>query len=101
MVWDGDCEFCRKFAERFEAIANGVVEFIPYQSLHKKYPKSPKLDYEKSVVFFTSTNVTIGAEAIFNFFNVIGKKWPKKLYENFSLVSKVSEFFYGLSLIHI
>ena len=95
MVWDGDCEFCRKFAERFEAGAGGVVEFIPYQSLHKKYPKSPKLDYEKSVVFFTSTNVTIGAEAIFNFFYVIGKKWPKKLYENFSLVPKVSEFFYG------
>jgi hypothetical protein len=52
MVWDGDCEFCRKFAERFEASSNGVVEFIPYQFLHKKYPKSPKLDYEKSVVFF-------------------------------------------------
>ncbi|MBT5734056.1 lipase maturation factor family protein [bacterium] len=95
MVWDGDCEFCRKFAERFEASADSVVEFIPYQSLHKKYPKSPKLDYEKSVVFFTSTSVTIGAEAIFSFFNVIGKKWPKKLYENFSLVSKVSEFFYS------
>ena len=95
MVWDGDCEFCRKFAERFESSADSDVEFIPYQSLHKKYPKSPKLDYEKSVVFFTSTSVTIGAEAIFSFFNVIGKKWPKKLYENFSLVSKVSEFFYS------
>ncbi len=95
MVWDGDCEFCRKFAERFEASSDGVVEFIPFQSLHNKYPKAPKLDYEKSVVFFTSTSVTSGAEAIFNFFNVIGKKWPKKLYENFRLVSKVSEFFYS------
>ena len=95
MVWDGDCEFCRKFAERFEASSNGIVEFIPYQFLHKKYPKAPKLDYEKSVVFFTSTSATSGAEAIFSFFNVIGKKWPKKLYENFSLVSKVSEFFYS------
>ena len=95
MVWDGDCEFCRKFAERFEASSNGIVEFIPYQFLHKKYPKAPKLDYEKSVVFFTSTSATSGAEAIFSFFNVIGKKWPKKLYENSKLISKLSEFFYS------
>lgn len=95
MVWDGDCEFCRKFAERFEASSDGVVEFIPYQSLNKKYPKAPKLDYEKSVVFFTSTSVSTGAEAIFSFFNVVGKKWPKKLYENSKLISKLSEVFYS------
>ena len=96
MVWDGDCSFCRSFAERFEASSNGIVEFIPYQVLNEKYPKAPKLDYDKSVVFFTSTSATIGAEAIFSFFNVIGKKWPKKLYENSKFISKLSEFFYSL-----
>lgn len=96
MVWDGDCRFCKSFAERFEASSKGAVEFIPYQVLNEKYPKAPNLDYEKSVVFFNSTSTTNGAEAIFNFFNVIGKKWPKKLYENSNIVSESSEFFYSL-----
>ena len=95
MVWDGDCRFCRSFAERFEASSNGAVEFIPYQSLEQKYTNAPDLNYEKAVVFFTTTSTSNGAAAIFDFFNVIGKKWPKKLYENFYLFSKISEYFYS------
>ena len=45
MVWDGDCDFCKKFAERFQEISKNNVEFIPNQELHKKYPGAPKYDY--------------------------------------------------------
>ena len=42
MVWDGECEFCRLCADRFESAGKGEVEFIPFQDLYRKYPKAPK-----------------------------------------------------------
>ena len=51
MVWDGECSFCKKFAERFETRSKNLVEFIPYQLLNEKYPDAPKYDYQNSVFF--------------------------------------------------
>ena len=57
MVWDGECNFCRLCADRFKSLGvNNHVDFIPYQDLFNKYPKAPKLNYEKSVVFFSKKN---------------------------------------------
>ena len=49
MVWDGECSFCKKFAERFETRSKNLVEFIPYQLLREKYPNAPAYDYQNSV----------------------------------------------------
>ena len=73
MVWDGDCDFCKKFAERFQEISKNTVEFISNQELHKKYPGAPKYDYQSSVYFLTKENSTKGAEAVFNFYYSIEK----------------------------
>ena len=55
MVWDGECSFCKKFAERFEARSKNLVEFIPYQLLSGKYPDAPKYDYQNSVYFLENS----------------------------------------------
>ena len=94
MVWDGDCDFCKKFAERFQEISKNTVEFISNQELHKKYPGAPKHDYQTSVYFLTKEISVKGAEAVFNFYYIIGKKWPKRLYNKFSVLANISEFFY-------
>tara|TARA_A100000164_G_scaffold238246_1_gene211639 strand:- start:409 stop:2445 length:2037 start_codon:yes stop_codon:yes gene_type:complete len=96
MVWDGDCAFCKKFAHRFQKVSKNTVEFIPNQNLHKKYPGAPKYDYQNSVYFLTKEGFTNGAEAIFNFYNIVGKKWPKKVYENSSFLANFLEFLYRL-----
>ena len=51
MVWDGECSFCKKFADRFETRSKNLVEFIPYQLLSEKYPNAPAYDYQNSVYF--------------------------------------------------
>ena len=76
MVWDGECSFCKKFAERSETRSKNLVEFIPYQLLSGKYPDAPKYDYQNSVFFLENSGSTSGAEAIFNFFKKTGIKWP-------------------------
>ncbi len=96
MVWDGKCSFCKKFAERFEIRSKNSVEFISYQVLSEKYPNAPEYDYQNSVYFLETSGSTSGAEAIFNYFNQIGIRWPKKLYNKFKFFSSSSEFFYRL-----
>ena len=96
MVWDGECSFCKKFAERFETRSKNLVEFIPYQLLSEKYPNAPAYDYQNSVYFLENSGSTSGAEAIFNFFKKTGIKWPNILYEKFKFFRTTTEFFYRL-----
>ena len=97
MVWDGECNFCRLCADRFKSLGvNNHVDFIPYQDLFNKYPKAPKLNYEKSVIFFSKKNTYAGAAAVYRFYNEIGKKWPMFLYRKFKIFRKISEFCYQL-----
>ena len=96
MVWDGECSFCKKFADRFETRSKNLVEFIPYQLLSEKYPNAPAYDYQNSVYFLENSGSTSGAEAIFNFFKKTGIKWPNILYEKFKFFRSTTEFFYWL-----
>ena len=50
MVWDGECSFCKKFADRFETRSKNLVEFIPYQLLREKYPNAPAYDYQNRML---------------------------------------------------
>ena len=94
MVWDGECEFCRLCADRFKSAGTDTVELIPFQDLHSKYPKAPRLEYEKSVVIFSKNSIQTGAAAVYSYYNEIGVQWPLWLYKRFSLFSKISESSY-------
>ena len=74
MVWDGECEFCRLCADRFKSAGVDTVEFIPFQDLHNKYSKAPRLEYKKSVVFFSNNSIQSGAAAVYAYYNEIGVK---------------------------
>ena len=88
MVWDGDCEFCRLCADRFKSAGTNSVEFIPFQNLHRKYPKAPRLDYKKSVVLFSDKDILSGAAAINAYYSEIGVHWPLMLYKRLNIFSK-------------
>ena len=94
MVWDGNCRFCELCANRFKYLAKGSIEFLPYQELKNKYPKAPDFDYKKSVYLFTKSGASNGAAAVFNYYNLIGKKFLFWLYQKSKLFEKSSEFFY-------
>jgi len=97
LVWDGSCKFCSLCANRLEDASNGKVILIPYQKLNDLYPEVPKLDYNKSIFFFsTSGEVFSGAGAFFRFYNEVGKGLGCFLYNKFSLFKKITEFMYSL-----
>ena len=63
-------------------------------SLQNKYPKAPDFDYKKSVYLFTKSGASNGAAAVYNYYNLIGKKFLFWLYQKSKLFEKSSEFFY-------
>ena len=67
---------------------------FPLQDLHIKYPKAPRLEYKKSVVFFSNNSIQSGAAAVYAYYNEIGVKWPLNLYKRFNPFSKISQSSY-------
>ena len=97
LVWDGSCKFCALCATRFEYAAAGKVLLVPYQKLNRLYPKAPKLDYNKSIFFFsTNGEVFSGAGAFFRFYNEIGKSLGYFLYKKFNMFKRFTEFLYNI-----
>ena len=97
LVWDGSCKFCSLCANRFENTAAGKVLLVPYQKLNKLYPNAPKLDYNKSIFFFsTNGEVFSGAGAFFRFYNETGNGLGYFLYRKFNIFKRFSEFSYNI-----
>ena len=45
MVWDGECSFCKKFADRFETRSKNLVELLKNEFKIKIKKKNYNLNY--------------------------------------------------------
>ena len=101
LVWDKECDFCRLCIDRLYVLAGDRVELVPYQDLLEKFPKAPKMDYSKSVVFFTRDRKTYkGAAAIYRYYMEMGRSWGFKLYCRIKWFAALSEWGYRLVAEH-
>jgi predicted DCC family thiol-disulfide oxidoreductase YuxK len=51
LVFDGDCTFCRRWAERGRRLLAGRVDFQPWQAVARAYPEIPVADFQRGVQF--------------------------------------------------
>ena len=65
LVFDGDCTFCRTWINYWQALTGDRVEYLPYQSVIKRFPQIPAADFQKAVHFITPDKIYRGAEAVF------------------------------------
>jgi predicted DCC family thiol-disulfide oxidoreductase YuxK len=68
LIFDGDCNFCRRWVTRWEQGAGDAAEFKPSQTpgLQEQYPEIEPAAYEGSVQLIeTDGSVYTGAEAVF------------------------------------
>lgn len=66
-AWDGDCNFCRRWIERWKIIVGDKVEFVPYQdeSVGRCFPElKPEQLARSSHLIEPSRQVYGGAEAV-------------------------------------
>jgi len=98
MIYDGDCGFCLRWVHRWEAAANGRVDFAPFQdpSLSARFPEIPRQNCEKAVQLVEPDGaVSSGAEAVFRALaSAPGQQWFLSWYLKSAFFARASEAVY-------
>ena len=96
VVYDGDCDFCRRWVERWRLTTGERVAYAPYQEVAEQFPEVPPERFRTAVVLITPEGeVYSGAEAVFVLLShVPGCRWPMWAYRTLPGVAPVSEGVY-------
>lgn len=98
LIFDGDCNFCRRWVARWKIQSRGAVEFAPYQERARDFPQIPPQKFQEAVYLIEpSGRVTRGAEAVFETlsgFSYAGK-CLRLLYRFLPGFAWISEFLYS------
>src|SRR5215475_7662266 len=66
LIWDGDCDFCSLWIERWRQLTVGKVDYIPSQKTADRFPEIPTDEFNRSVVLIEPNGtVFFGAEAVY------------------------------------
>ena len=66
MIFDGDCNFCRRWILRWQKATAGRVDYRAFQEIASQFPEIPREAFEQSVQFIEQDGrVTVGADAVF------------------------------------
>ncbi|SVD04113.1 uncharacterized protein METZ01_LOCUS356967, partial [marine metagenome] len=52
LVYDGDCNFCRRSVERLRTSTGEAIDYAPYQKVADKYPSVSLREFKKAVHLF-------------------------------------------------
>jgi predicted DCC family thiol-disulfide oxidoreductase YuxK len=98
MVFDGDCNFCRRWISRWQQSTGNRVDYIPFQhpEVAERFPEVPREKFERSVHFIECDGqVYSGAEAVFRSLEYAQfRGWFRWLYEKVPGFASLSEVAY-------
>src|SRR5881392_4113107 len=49
LIWDGECDFCRLWIERWREITAGKVEYATYQQAAHQFPEIPVEQFKRAM----------------------------------------------------
>lgn len=100
MVWDGECNFCRRWIERWQQTTGDRVDYLPLQdpSIAARFPEIPREQYEQAVQLIeTDGNVYSAAEAVFRSLTYARHAgWMFGLYRGLPGFAPLTDWFYGI-----
>ena len=98
VIYDGECEFCIKWARKFKAMAGKFITFIPLQSLPVDYEYITQAACLKSVQYIDDDNrISKGAEAVFQLFHTAKKmSFLLIFYRRIPIFRFLTEYVYSL-----
>jgi predicted DCC family thiol-disulfide oxidoreductase YuxK len=90
LIFDGDCQFCRRWIARWQQHTGDKITYRPFQELaDTEFPEIPRADFAEAVHFLeTDGTVTRGAQA------VCRSRGRGGLYEKLPGFAAVSEWAY-------
>ncbi len=98
LVFDGDCNFCRRWIARWQQATRDRIEYLPFQDprIAESFPELPRERFEQSVQLIeTDGSVFSGAEAVFRSLAFVPRKrWQLWLYRHVAGVPPATEAAY-------
>ena len=97
LVYDGACNFCRRWIERWRARTGSAVDYEPYQEAAGRYPAIAEETFKQSVVLILPDGTMVtGARAVLATLTLAGKgRWSMALYERVPGFAPAAEMAYG------
>jgi predicted DCC family thiol-disulfide oxidoreductase YuxK len=66
LIWDGECDFCRLWIERWREITAGKIDYVTYQETAERFPEIPTDQRTSAMAFIEpSGDVFFAAEAVY------------------------------------
>jgi predicted DCC family thiol-disulfide oxidoreductase YuxK len=66
LIFDGDCNFCRRWVERWREMTRGDVDYAPFQEAAARFPEIPREDFAQALHFIEKDRTVYrGSEAVF------------------------------------
>jgi len=98
VVFDGDCNFCRRWIRRFSQITGDHVDYLPFQDsrIAGHFPELPRERFEQAVqLVATDGKVYGGADAICRAL-ACRLRWPLWIYQHVPGIAATAERVYRL-----
>ena len=98
VVFDGDCNFCRRWVERWRAMTRGAVDYASFQDAAARFPEIPREDFAQALHFIDKDGTVYrGAEAVFNSLGAVrGGRALVWCYEHLPGFAPITEAAYSL-----
>jgi predicted DCC family thiol-disulfide oxidoreductase YuxK len=102
LIWDGDCDFCRLWIERWREMTTGKVDYTTYQEAADRFPEIPVDEFDRSLVLIEPDGtVFFAAEAVYRSLAYRrSREWLAWSYRRVPGFGAVSEAGYGLIARH-
>ncbi len=66
LLWDGECDFCRLWIERWKEITAGKIDYATYQEAAEYFPEISRDEFKHSMVFIEPDGTAFfAAEAVY------------------------------------
>src|SRR6478609_2511061 len=97
LIWDGDCDFCRLWIERWSEMTAGKVDYTTYQEAGDHFPEIPPDEFNRSLVLIQPDGTVVFAAeaACSSLANRRSREWLGWTYDHVPGFSAVSETGYG------
>lgn len=102
LIWDGDCDFCRLWIERWRETTAGEVDYLTSQEAADRFREIPTEDFNRSIVLIQPDGIVIfGAQAVYRSLAYRrSREWLAWSYDHLPGFAGVSESAYGLIARH-
>ena len=66
LIWDGNCDFCRLWIERWRGMTAGNIDYVTYQEAAERFPELPFDQFERALTLIEPDGTAFfAAEAVY------------------------------------